>query len=245
VDKEDSLMLMACLLGLLLFGTPPVEVLLAVNQRPILSPAHPIFAAPLWPKKREPFTSLQTTTWDEAENPQLPGHMLWKRQEDESAGSSWVMMGGRDSGLSWRDVDLFSPLDPAWSRTFAAAAPFGSLLREASRVRTSDDPAEYKGRQLARLVRPWMSLAQIHALFGEPTAILYEHDTVIFGRVIYADYGVAVELGPNGVLTARSLHGEAKAGSGYFAWLDWLQRREIDRSRRRGMYGAYAGDVAD
>src|SRR5262249_31673405 len=81
---------------------------------------------------------------------------------------------------------------------------------------TSDTAPEEKGRQLARLVKPRMSWAQVHALFGQSEAVFYDHSRLAFGRVVYAEYGVSVEYGRTGHLEARPLREGHVIHSPYF-----------------------------
>jgi hypothetical protein len=79
---------------------------------------------------------------------------------------------------------------PPQRRDFVCHPAFVSLLLESLEIRTSDRSPSDKARRLARLVKPWMTWAQIHALFGESKAVIWDHAA---SRVVYVDYGVSID----------------------------------------------------
>jgi hypothetical protein len=67
---------------------------------------------------------------------------------------------------------------------------FVQLLLESLQIRTSDRPPAEKGRRIARLIKPWMTWEQVHALFGESKALLWDYHT---WRVTFVAYGVSID----------------------------------------------------
>jgi hypothetical protein len=101
---------------------------------------------------------------------------------------------------------------------------FASLLRQSLEVRKSDLPQLEKGRQLARLVKPWMSAPQAHLLFGESEAVLHGHQgSQPFGLVVYCDYGVTVSFAGTTKATATPDQTRAR-----LVW-EWPETFKLDR----------------
>jgi hypothetical protein len=71
---------------------------------------------------------------------------------------------------------------------------FAEVLLESLKVRISNlSPCE-KGRQLVRLIRPWMKFPEIHALFGESESVLRTNrGSGPWTCFVYCDYGVTLE----------------------------------------------------
>src|SRR5262249_23773776 len=127
------------------------------------------------------------------------------------------------------------PTDPLFGTGVRGHPPFALLLREAARLRNSDLPPAEKGRQIAKLVRPWMTWPQVHGLFGESEAVLYDLPSHVgCCRALYLLYGVCVQFGRTGTLEAKSLCVQAPTDSPYFESLKGIQegdKREVERQR--------------
>jgi hypothetical protein len=79
---------------------------------------------------------------------------------------------------------------------------FRLLLRRSLAIRTSDLPPAEKGRQIAKLVKRWMTWDDVHALFGESEAVQYHlgGTWAAIGNVEYSLYGVSVWEGAKGLV---------------------------------------------
>jgi hypothetical protein len=75
---------------------------------------------------------------------------------------------------------------------------FAPMLRRSLEIRKSDLVPLEKGRRLLRLVKPWMTLAQVHALFGESEAVFWQLWLTPVAGIVYIDYGVTVARGRRG-----------------------------------------------
>jgi hypothetical protein len=93
-----------------------------------------------------------------------------------------------DSGGAF-DSRLSPSRDPL-RRFFGYQPAFVPLLLKSLKIRLSDRSPFEKGRKLAKLVRPWMTREQIHALFGESEAVIRDHLGVAWR---YLDYGVCID----------------------------------------------------
>jgi hypothetical protein len=82
---------------------------------------------------------------------------------------------------------------PLWDRP---GAPFLILKREAASIREQDLPHEEKVRRLLQLVRPGMTVKQVHLLFGEPPSVAYKVGTA--AKLLYFDYGLTIALDADG-----------------------------------------------
>jgi hypothetical protein len=127
------------------------------------------------------------------------------------AGPAWV--GWFDDSEGRFDLSL---ANFGWQ---SALAP---LLLESLRIRTSDLPLYDKGRRLARLIKPWMTYEQIHALFGESRAVLWD---LTESRITYVDYGVSIDRCRR--ITFRDDSAQAKE----IRW-DWISAPQTDEYRR-------------
>jgi hypothetical protein len=87
------------------------------------------------------------------------------------------------------DAVLHSTPESCIERTDPRFAP---VLQRSLQIRLSDCPPREKGRQLLGLLQPWMTFEQVHALFGESEAVVF--DIFPCGRIAYCDYSVVVDI---------------------------------------------------
>jgi hypothetical protein len=108
---------------------------------------------------------------------------------------------------------------------------FAQVLLESLKIRTSDLPPLEKGRRLARLVKPTMTLSQVHALFGESQAFIWDHAvSQPFSRLVYCDYGVTVQRTfREGLILDQK---DARAGDDPRPGWQWLDVWEAQRQQK-------------
>jgi hypothetical protein len=114
---------------------------------------------------------------------------------------------------------------------FTCYPAFAPLLLESLRIRTSDRTPHEKGRRLARLIKPWMTHEQIHALFGESKAVIWDLSE---SRITYVDYGVSIDRCRR--ITFRDDSSEAKG----IRW-DWFTERVRTEAETNPFYFMQCG----
>jgi hypothetical protein len=158
-----------------------------------------------------------------AEVDDCPGEVL----SDASTGCLMFGLGvSRESGLTGsivfneRNIDFAPGPKAPW--TLSSQPAFIPLLLESLRIRTSDRTPHEKGRRIARLIKPWMTHEQIHALFGESRSVLWD---LTQSRITYVDYGVSIDR--CGGVTFRDDSPQARN-----VWWDWITPSRADRVER-------------
>src|SRR5262249_3370097 len=90
--------------------------------------------------------------------------------------------------------DFFTTRRSGWRSvcgpTVGCDPAFAPLLQKSLQIRLSDRAPFEKGKQIAKLVKPWMTREQIHALFGESQAVIWDPAEAC---VTYVDYAVCVD----------------------------------------------------
>jgi hypothetical protein len=248
-DKESDggiVMSLACLLGLLI-GAEPVDYAPPYPQLPCLGSSCPSEASPPERAPRPIIPGLRRRLLPESPCPSVDASL--EPEDADPSQSPWVSARERwcrrhaantvallDVLTLYADIGDWDERPPVYSGgfvirvvrprrdfAFVCQPAFAPLLLESLQIRTSDRSPADKGRQIAKLIKPWMTWQQIHALFGESKAIIWHHGS---SWITYVDYGVAVDR-DNRVICRDDAYQPTD-----LRW-DWVTRTEEEEQARR------------